>query len=322
MSRTGTLGRLFGHVPEPVIELHPRDLQRLGVAEGELVHVTSRRGTLLLPAAASDAVAPMQAFVAMHWGEEFVSGVGSQGERLAGVNALTTPAFCPRSKQPELKHCAVKVLKAELPWRLVGAAWLPEGTALAARERLRALMPRFAFAACVPFGHERGGVLFRAAAYEAPPADWLDEIETLLGLAARAQDKPLRYEDRRRGQRRTMRLVPQGADSRLEGFLLAGDASAEPWIKALLQQGLPAQGYGRLLLLPGAKAPGALKPAGRQVCSCFNVGEPQIRERLAHCRGTDEQRLAELQQALRCGTNCGSCLPELKRLVRSAAIAA
>jgi assimilatory nitrate reductase catalytic subunit len=322
MSRTGTLGRLFGHVPEPAIELHPRDLQRLGLQEGELAHVTSRRGSLVLPVAASEAVAPTQAFIAMHWGEEFVSGISSKGERLAGVNALTTPAFCPSSKQPELKHCAVKVLKAELPWRLVGAAWLPEDQVLAVRERLRALMPRFAFAACVPFGHERSGLLFRAAAYEAPPAAWVDEIEGLLGLSAQAAERPLRYEDRRRGQRRTMRLVAHGADSRLEGFVLAGDASAESWIRTLLQQGLPAQGYGRLLLVPGAKAPMALKPAGRQVCSCFNVSEPQVRERLAQCRGTDEQRLAELQQALKCGTNCGSCVPELKRLVRGAAIAA
>jgi assimilatory nitrate reductase catalytic subunit len=317
MSRTGTLGRLFGHVPEPAIELHPSDLRRLGLSEGELAHVTSRRGSLLLPVAASEAIAPTQAFVAMHWGEEFVSGLSSQGERLAGVNALTTPAFCPRSKQPELKHCAVKVLKAELPWRLVAAAWLPEGDALGARDKLRTLIERFPFASCVPFGHERSGVLFRAAAYEAPAGELLDEIESLLGLV-RAGEKPLRYEDRRRGQRRTMKLQRIGADSRLEGFLLAGDASAESWIRTLLNDGLPAQSYGRSLLLPGAKPPVALAARGKQVCSCFNVGEAQIQARLRECRGTVEQRLGELQQALKCGTNCGSCVPELKRLVKSA----
>jgi assimilatory nitrate reductase catalytic subunit len=276
----------------------------------------------VLPVAASETVAPTQAFIAMHWGEEFVSGISSKGEPLAGVNALTTPVFCPKSKQPELKHCAVKVLKAELPWRLVAAAWLPEHLVLSARDRLRSWMQRFAFAACVPFGHQRSGVLFRAAAYEAPPAEWIDEIEALLGLSSQGTDKPLRYEDRRRGQRRTMRLKREGGDSRLEGFVLAGDASAESWIRTLLQDELPAQSYGRLLLAPGAKPPSALKPAGRQVCSCFNVGEPQIRERLTQCRGTDDQRLAELQQALKCGTNCGSCLPELKRLLRAPALAA
>ena len=322
MSRTGTLGRLFGHVPEPVIELHRQDMARLQLQEGDLAHITSKRGSLVLPVAASDAVAPAQAFIAMHWGEEFVSGRSSQGAPLMGVNALTTPAFCPRSKQPELKHCAIKVLKAELPWRLLGMAWLPADSAHAAQQRLRELMGRFAFATCVPFGHERSGVLFRAAAYEAPSGDCIDEIEALLGLHGGGADKPLRYEDRRRGQRRTMRLRSQGADSQLEAFVLAGDISAESWIRTLLQDQLPAQSYGRLLLLPGSKAPVALASRGRQVCACFNVSEPQIRETLAECRGSDDQRLAELQQSLKCGTNCGSCLPELKRMVRSTALAA
>jgi assimilatory nitrate reductase catalytic subunit len=119
-----------------------------------------------------------------------------------------------------------------------------------------------------------------------------------------------------------MRLRSQGADSRLEAFVLAGDISAESWIRTLLQDQLPAQSYGRLLLLPGSKAPVALASRGRQVCACFNVSEPQIRETLAGCRGGDDQRLAELQQALKCGTNCGSCIPELKRMVRSTALAA
>jgi len=37
--------------------------------------------------------------------------------------------------------------------------------------------------------------------------------------------------------------------------------------------------------------------------------------RLAQCQGNEVQRLAQLQSALQCGTNCGSCLPEVKRMV-------
>jgi assimilatory nitrate reductase catalytic subunit len=323
MSRTGVVPRLWGHAPEPAVELHPQDLRRLGLADGELAHVTSRRGSVLLPVAANDGLAPTQAFVAMHWGEEFVSGLGSRGQPSAGVNALTTPAFCPTSKQPELKHCAVKVLKAELPWKLLAMAWLPAGRLQAAREALRERLPAFAYAHCVPFGHQRGGLLLRAAAHEAPPPALLDQLETLLGLQAPGEPAPLRYEDRRRGQRRTMRLrAAEGGGSRLEGFMLAGDTTAEGWVRALLQQELPAESYGRLLLLPASKPPAALKLAGRQVCSCFDVSETRILERLADCRGTEDQRLAELQQALRCGTNCGSCVPELRRLVRAHSAAA
>lgn len=319
MSRTGTLGRLFGHVPEPAVELNAQDMARLGLKSGDLVYVTSRRAALVLPAQASEQVAPTQAFIAMHWGEEYLSGSTSTGERVCGVNALTTPAFCPTSKQPELKHAAVKVIKAELPWHVLGAAWLPQDQALQAREQLREMMRLFPFATCVPFGREpseRGvtGVLFRAAAHEAPPPEVLARLDGLLGLAG---PDVLRYADARKGQRRAMRLARRGdREATLEAFVLAGDISAEGWIKALLQDGLPAQSYGRLLLVPGAKPPIAVQASGRQVCTCFNVREPQIAETLARCSGSADDRLGQLQQALKCGTNCGSCVPELKRLVR------
>jgi assimilatory nitrate reductase catalytic subunit len=316
MSRTGTLGRLFGHVAEPVVQLHAQDMAQRKLRDGDLVHITSRRGSIMLPAQASSEVAPAQAFVAMHWGEECVSGLGNHGERLAGINALTTSAYCPTSKQPELKHTAVKILKAEMPWSLLGVAWLPEHQVLAAREALRALMPSFAFASCVPFGRERSGLLFRAANYEAAPDVLIERIEQLLGLTG---TDLLRYADRKKGQRRTMRRARQGDDTTLTGFVLAGDTSAESWIKPLLQDELPAQAYGRLLLVPGAKAPVALQAKGRQVCTCLNVSEPAITCALAQMGGSEEQRLQALQKSLKCGTNCGSCLPEVRRLVRSVA---
>ena len=139
-------------------------------------------------------------------------------------------------------------------------------------------------------------------------------IETLLGVAGA---EVLRYADRRKGQRRAMRLARRGADARLEGFVLAGDTSAEGWIRTLLQDELPAQDYGRLLLVPGAKPPLAVQSRGKQVCTCFNVTDAQIGESLARCEGSEAARLDTLQAQLKCGTNCGSCLPELKRLVRS-----
>ena len=314
MSRTGTIGRLFGHVPEPVVEMNAQDLTRLRLNEGDLVHVTSRRGSVVLPVRASDQVAATQAFIGMHWGEEFLSGSSSTGSRLHGVNALTTPTFCPKSKQPEFKHAAVKVLKAELPWRLLGMAWLPDDEVIAAREQLKSLMGAFAYASCVPFGRDRGGVLFRAAGYEAPPDDLVIQLEGMLGLGGA---EVLHYADKRRGQRRTMRLARAGDQTRLEGFVLAGDTSAESWVKPLLQDELPAQAYGRLLLVPGARAPVAVQARGRQVCTCFNVTEPEILGTLQGCQGSPDQQLAQLQGSLKCGTNCGSCIPELKRLVRA-----
>ncbi len=315
MSRTGTLGRLFGHVAEPSVQMHPQDMDRRQLRDGELVHVTSKRGSIVVPVQSSPEIGLSQAFIAMHWGEEYLSGRSSTGEPLAGVNALTTSAYCPTSKQPELKHAAVKILKAELPWSLLGVAWLPESQALAARALLKPLMAQFSFASCVPFGRERTGLLFRAAADYAPADDMLVQIEAILGLAG---TDALRYADRKKGQRRTVRLVRNGTDTLLEGFMLAGDTSAEAWIKTLLQDALPAQAYGRLLLVPGAKAPVAVQSRGKQVCTCFNVTDEAIQSHLAGCSGTEDARLASLQGTLKCGTNCGSCVPELKRMVRTA----
>ncbi len=355
MSRTGTLGRLFGHVPEPSIQMHPQDMARRGLAEGDLVRVTSKRGTLVVPVEACDEGGLGQVFMAMHWGSEYLSGRGPNGEALAGVNALTTSAHCPTSKQPEFKHAAVRIEAAQLPWTLLGLAWLPADKAHATQLALRQLMPNFGFATCVPFGRERTGVLLRAAASQAPSPQVLDDIESLLGLHT---PNTLRYSDPKNGQRRAVRLYRQHAPGThtpanananasinadtgglpidaptnaattaeaavLEAFFLAGDTRSQAWIKTLLQEELPAEGYGRQLLLPGSQAPAALAQAaqglGPQVCTCFNVSQPAIEQLLAQCSGNSAARLATLQGSLQCGTNCGSCLPQLKKLVSTVA---
>ncbi|HEY6511671.1 MAG TPA: molybdopterin-dependent oxidoreductase [Burkholderiaceae bacterium] len=317
LSRTGTLGRLFGHAGEPAIELHAHDLERLGARPGDLLLVTSRRGSIVLPAQASDAMAPMQAHIAMHWGAEVLGGSSASGRALAGVNTLTTGAFCATSKQPELKHCAVKLIKAELSWKLLAMAWLPQARAHEAREALRELMPLFPYASCVPFGREpdaqgRLGVLWRAAAHERASDAVLKRIESLLELDGA---QALRYADAKRGLRRTIALNGVGEAMRVQAFLLAGQTEAEPWLRALLVDEQPAQAYGRALLRAGAAPPGAVPARSPQVCTCHDVSEARIRDALAAMTGGAEARLAQLQRALRCGTECGSCVPALKRLV-------
>ena len=134
----------------------------------------------------------------------------------------------------------------------------------------------------------------------------------------------LRYADSKKGQRRTIRLARSNEEAALTGVLLAGDTSAQAWISTLLRDELPAQAYGRLLLLPGAKPPVAIQSRGKVVCSCLNVTDTAIDDHLvqlvqdASAPGSDDARLALLQNALECGTSCGSCVPELKRRLRSA----
>jgi assimilatory nitrate reductase catalytic subunit len=316
MSRTGTLGRLHGHAPEPAVQMHPQDMARCHLGDGDLVRVASRRGAIVLPAQGSADIGLGQSFIAMHWGEEALSGHDDQGRRLAGVNALSTAAFCPDSKQPELKHAAVRIDKVELPWSLLAMAWLPNDSVLSTRRALMPLMATFSFASCVPFGAgtARSGLLFRAASTQAPDDALLDRIETLMGL----QDpRTLRYLDRQRGQRRAARLVPRADGSTgLEAFLLGGDTRAGAWIGTLLREELPAQQHGRALLSPGATPPMAMTSRGKPVCNCLDVSDLAIRAELSRCSGTGDARLAHLQATLKCGTQCGSCVPELRRMVR------
>jgi assimilatory nitrate reductase catalytic subunit len=320
MSRTGTLGQLFGHVSEPCVQLNPQDMAQRQLKDGDLVHLTSVRGSVLVPAQVSHEIGLNQAFMAMHWGEEFLSGQNAQGERLAGVNALTSGVFCLDSKQPEFKHTAIKILKAEMPWQLLAMAWLPDSQGIAVRHALQKLMALFDFATCVPFSSpsnngqgERGGVLFRAAGHAAPAQGQLGQIEQLLQLQG---PEVLRYADPKRGQHRVVRLVETDTQTALAGFMLAGDTRAQSWITTLLRESLPAHSYGRALLIPGATPPVPVVSRGQQVCACFNVTDLAIAEHLAHnSNAAPAQRLASLQGSLKCGTNCGSCLPQLQRML-------
>ena len=316
MSRTGTLGRLFGHVSEPGIEMHPQDLAAAGLKAGELVRVNSRRGEVVVPAQPSDSVQPRHAFMAMHWGSEYLGGVDATGRPRGGVNALTTPARCPSSGQPELKHAAVQIQAAALPWQLVAMAWMPASQAMQARERLKPWMKGFAFGACVPFGREpdeRVGVLFRAAHAKPPTLDTVKQIELALGMQG---EQVMRYTDWPQGQMRAVQVLP-GKDGRtLSAFILAGDTRAEAWLKPLLQEHALVDAFGRDLLAPGAEPPVAMVSKGKQVCTCFNVCEPDIVIALQRCEGSEQERLARVQAELKCGTNCGSCLPTLRKLAR------
>jgi assimilatory nitrate reductase catalytic subunit len=313
MSRTGTLGRLLAHDSEPALELHPQELQRRGWRAGDLVRVRSRQGDCILPVRARAAMAPMQAFVAMHWGPETLGGLG--------VNALTRPVCCPQSGQPELKHAAVRIERVELPWRVVAAAWLPADQALVVRRRLRARFDACDHVSVALFGREAAdapaapvGVLLRAACAAAPaPAQaeaLLADLDAALGLCGPVV---LRYTDPRAVQHRALKLAP---DESLAAFALAGNTLAAAWVLELLQQRLPAAGYGRALLAASERAPTPLPARPPQVCACHDVREDRIAATLATCTGGPDERLRQLQQQLHCGTACGSCVPRLRVLVR------
>jgi assimilatory nitrate reductase catalytic subunit len=99
-TQTRRIGGLVAQYPEPLCEMHPRLAEGLGVVDGDLVTVTSRRGEVTLPAHVVTTIRPDTVFIPYHW----------PGRRAA--NQLTNRALDPTSKMPEFKVAAVKVVKA------------------------------------------------------------------------------------------------------------------------------------------------------------------------------------------------------------------
>jgi assimilatory nitrate reductase catalytic subunit len=308
MTRTGSVAQLFAHAPEPAIGMHPQDLERRGLAAGDLLRVESRRGHVYALAVADASLRLGQVYLPMHWGARFLGG-----RDILGVNTLTLPAYDKDSKQPELKHSAVRIERAELPWRLAVFSYASTGTAAALLDSLTPLLPAFAFSSVVLFGREEEGVLMRLADKQSPSLQTIEDIDRRFGLA---QSDVLRYDDLRRGVGRRVNIL----HGRLRGVRLSGDGvqlAAEAWLKEWLVSGEPVTAIRRFLLAPTATAPSGFVSPGKVVCSCLNVTDTQITSALAQASGTTSERVKMLQGSLRCGTNCGSCLPEVRRFVET-----
>ncbi|MEV1086636.1 molybdopterin oxidoreductase family protein [Streptomyces microflavus] len=96
-AQTRRVAELNAAAPGPFVELHPRLAERIGVAEGQLVAVTSRRGRAVAPARITGTIRADTVFMPFHW----------PGEGRA--NTLTNPALDPVSRMPDFKVCAVRL---------------------------------------------------------------------------------------------------------------------------------------------------------------------------------------------------------------------
>jgi assimilatory nitrate reductase catalytic subunit len=100
-TQTRRIGALVDQYPEPLCEMHPRLAEQLGVEDGDMVRLTSRRGSMTAPAKVVSSIRPDTVFVPYHW----------PGEK--SINLLTKRALDPISKIPEFKVSAVRVEKAD-----------------------------------------------------------------------------------------------------------------------------------------------------------------------------------------------------------------
>ncbi|OZI30640.1 nitrate reductase [Bordetella genomosp. 10] len=292
MARTALSPSLVRHVEAPWLSLHPDDMEELGLAENALATVRSRRGEIVLPARADASLRRGQAWLPMHWGSAFMAG--------EGVNALTNPARDPVSRQPELKHCAIAVAPAALPWQAAG--WV-RGDAAALRRALAPWLRRFPYAVLLPSAIAGGGLGMAIAAARAPETDLLATLYEELGLGP---DASAVYDDPARGKLRRVAL-DQG---RPRAFFLAGDLLAHDALAAWADGGDAPASLARLLL---GQTGTAAAPRARTICVCVGVTDRAIAAGIAG--GLD---LDGLKQTLGCATGCGSCAPEISRMIACA----
>ena len=300
MSRTGTAAQLFGHVEQALLSLHPDELSSRNLNDGDLVRVRSRRGELILPVHSDEQIRPGQAFLPMHWGDRFLKGLG--------CNVLTQPAFDPISKQPELKQSSINIRRAELPWELF---ILAEGKVQERFEAIRPLCESLDYLGMGLTGRERPALLIRAASAQAPDAALLEQIDALIGLDS---GPVLSYDDPQRAIGKRVKIE----DGRITAIRLTGETAARNWLRSVWQSGEADADLRRWFLAPISTPPGgSSNQVDKTLCNCMNVSQNQI------CAGIERGlNLDGLKQELGCGTQCGSCVPEIKRLLNSVAVPA
>jgi assimilatory nitrate reductase catalytic subunit len=281
MTRTGTSPRLGQHLPEPFVEVNPADAATAGLAADGFARVSTRYGACVLKVTLSDGQRPGSLFAPIHWSDVTASS--------ARVGELVTPATDPFSGQPEAKGTPAAIAPVEFLFR---------GFVLA---RTMIALPANTWWARVAVA---GGTGLLLATNDAP-SNWHARAQALFGADCELAE----YVDVQRGIAR----VAAFREGRLEGCLFVGPAGAAPqWdaVKALFEADT-IESHERRLLLSGRSADG-IASIGPIVCACFGVGLTTIRDAIASRAAVSVE---EIGKALRAGTNCGSCLPELKRII-------
>lgn len=284
MTRTGKSPRLNGHVFEPYAELNSYDATRLDVRPGQLVEVSSILGKVILRANVSDAQRRGSVFAPMHWNDQFASSacVGQV------VNAYADPV----SGQPEFKHTPVQVKPYDAGWY---------GFVLS-RELIDTGMVTYWVRS------KRQGLWHYELAGNQLCDDWAAYARQILQTEREGAEWS-EFFDSTQQTYRGARFI----DGQLDGCVFIGtDFHLPPrdWlIELFLREQVDRQDRMRVLSgVPGKDQP----DAGKIICSCFSVGRNTICNTVKEMGLTTPEQIGEQLQA---GTNCGSCIPELRDLI-------
>lgn len=279
MTRTGKAPTLARHATEPFVEIHPGDAGALD--EGDLVRVTSRLGSLVARVVITDRQRRGEVFVPMHWGASVA--------RDAGVASLLAPVSDPISGQPELKHAAVSLTPVPIGWNATVISAEPIA------------MPPTDYAARVR--HARGWRW--ELAHPLPPPGWSEDWRGWVRALIGATGEWIELEDDVH-ERRDAVIVRHGRVAAIVQSWLSKAAPDRAWMEGRIGEPISSG------LLAGRFA-GPANPEGRIVCACFSIGTARLQRFM-----TDPARRSvdAIKASLRAGSNCGSCLPEIRGMLR------
>jgi assimilatory nitrate reductase catalytic subunit len=282
MTRTGKSPRLSAHAEEPFVEVHPDDAAAVGLNDGALASVSSLHGSAILRVRCSDGQRRGELFAPIHWNDATASH--------ARIGALVHQACDPYSGQPDMKAT---------PVRIAPAAFSLQGFLLS---QGRVALPKDFWWARVTIA---GGAAYRFAA-NAPAQTWAEQARALLGDGGPI----IEFHDDTQETYRAARI----RGGRLEAclYLTAGHGALPGWDwlkRQLVAAKLDASA--RRALLAG-RPPAGMADTGPMVCACFGVGLVAIQKLIANGAAVSVE---EVGRHLKAGTNCGSCQPEIKKLI-------
>lgn len=291
MTKTGNVPSLMQHVPTPALQLHPDDAQARDIDEEDLVEVLSRRGKVLVPVQINHDIRSGVVFLPMHWGE-----MTARGGR---ANNLTQAVVDPVSKEPEFKHCAVQVSKFEPAWR---------GMMLMAGKKLtlgREMIEGYSYAVVGCAGTDHPVTSIDIACTKELQSTQYKRLDQMLEQGKSFET--LTYSDRKHGINRKAWLD--------DGHLVAvrwvgGDMHEAQWLRKLMLEGRDVGELRPYLLAPGGPID-KQDTKGKIICACNNVGELELKAAIEG--GSDS--IEKLKSCTLAGTGCGSCVPEMKRLL-------
>ncbi|HYA81451.1 MAG TPA: molybdopterin dinucleotide binding domain-containing protein, partial [Methylocystis sp.] len=287
MTRTGVSPRLSQHIAEPYVEIHPEDAVRVGLKPGGLARVSNAHGAVVLRALVTEQQQRGVLFAPIHWTDQNASA--------ARVDALVRAHVDPVSGQPESKASAVQIE----PWP---AAWY--GFALT-REKPKTIAAGYFALARTSFGWRI------ELAGKKEPQDWEALARALLGCDEATAAEIAHIQNARTGARRW--LVTES--DRPAGLLFVAREPISASRDFLCAEFEKAGTCDARALLAGRAPHGALD-RGRTICVCHGVGVTEIEAAIAAHAAADADAVGRLTKA---GTGCGSCRPEIQRMLKDAA---